>query len=153
MTCCQATKASEQFQGFLALVQKPAVSSCFCCGECSEAKDQVEQLSMIKKVYFFFSCLLGCVAITLVATALVCLHDVSLMYACCGKCLWSGGRSARTTHVAHVVSSPHKPLQLPMSSLPLPSSITPTPNLCDDVQLISVQHVLMQVLETGKFKV
>jgi hypothetical protein len=28
----------------------------------------------------------------------------------CGKCSWSGGRSARTTHVAHVMSSPHTPL-------------------------------------------
>jgi hypothetical protein len=55
---------------------------------------------------------LCCVATTLVATALVCLHDVSLMYACCGKCSWSEGRSARTTHVAHVVFSPHKPLHI-----------------------------------------
>jgi hypothetical protein len=41
--------------------------------DCSEAKDRV---------------LLCCsvVAMTLVATALVYLHDVSLMYTCCGKC-------------------------------------------------------------------
>jgi hypothetical protein len=58
--------------------------------------------------------LLCCVATTLVTTALVCLHDVSLMYACCGKYLWSGGRGARTTHVAHVMSLPHKPLHIPL---------------------------------------
>jgi hypothetical protein len=29
----------------------------------------------------------------------------------CGKCSWSGGRSSRTTHVAHVMPLPHKPLQ------------------------------------------
>jgi hypothetical protein len=56
-----------------------------CCGECSEVKDHVEQLSMMKSV------LLSCLVIALVTTALVCLHDVSLMYACCGKCLWIEG--------------------------------------------------------------
>jgi hypothetical protein len=45
------------------------------CGECSEAKDHVKQLSK-NKVY---CCV---IAVTLVATALVCLHGVSLMYAC-----------------------------------------------------------------------
>jgi hypothetical protein len=35
--------------------------------------------------------LLCCVVTTLVATALVCLHDVFLMCACCGKCSWSSG--------------------------------------------------------------
>jgi hypothetical protein len=81
-----------------------------CCGECSEVKDHVEQLSMMKSV------LLSCLVIALVTTALVCLHDVSLMYTCCGKCLWIGGRSARTTPVAHVMSSPHKPLHYELMS-------------------------------------
>jgi hypothetical protein len=57
-------------------------SDILCCGECSEAKDHVEQLSKSKECM-----VLCCVATTLVATALVCLHDVSLMYICCGKCL------------------------------------------------------------------
>jgi hypothetical protein len=55
-----------------------------CCGECSEAKDQVEQLSMTKKC-IVVSVLLSCfvvVAISLVAIDMICLHDVSLMYTC-----------------------------------------------------------------------
>jgi hypothetical protein len=44
--------------------------------------------------------------VTFVATALVCLHDVSLMYACCEKCSWSWGRSALTMHMVQVMFSP-----------------------------------------------
>ena len=38
----------------------------------------------------------------LVATDIVCFHDVSLRIYVCRKCSWSGGRSARTTPVVHV---------------------------------------------------
>jgi hypothetical protein len=44
--------------------------------------------------------------VTFVVTALVCLHDVSLMYACCEKCSWSWGRSALTMHMVQVMFSP-----------------------------------------------
>jgi hypothetical protein len=55
-----------------------------CYGECSEAKDQVEQLSNVKEC-ILVSVLLWCsavVAISLVAIDTICLHDVSLMYTC-----------------------------------------------------------------------
>jgi hypothetical protein len=50
-----------------------------CRGECSEARDQVEQLSIIISV--LLCCVLSSVvvAISLVAIDIICLHDVFLM--------------------------------------------------------------------------
>jgi hypothetical protein len=51
----------------------------FCRGECSEARDQVEQLSIMISV--LLCCVLSSVvvAISLVAIDIICLHDVFLM--------------------------------------------------------------------------
>jgi hypothetical protein len=54
----------------------------FCCGVCSEAKDHVEQLSKIKSVLLCLFCVPLPWLSSLVATDVVCLHDVSLMYTC-----------------------------------------------------------------------
>jgi hypothetical protein len=58
----------------------------------SEAKDHVEQLSREKVFCCVLLCWLPVVAMTLVATALVCLHDASLIRICCGKWSRSGAR-------------------------------------------------------------
>jgi hypothetical protein len=52
----------------------------YCCGVCSEAKDHVEQLSKIKSVLSCLFCVLLSWLSSIVATDIVCLHDVSLMY-------------------------------------------------------------------------
>ena len=58
------------------------------CGVCIEAKDHVEQLSKDNEcIVLMFCCrvLLSCsvvVAIFFVATDMICLHDVSLIYTC-----------------------------------------------------------------------
>jgi hypothetical protein len=58
-------------------------SQASCCGECSEANIMWSSSAKVNCVLFFCSVvLLCCVATKLVATALVCFHDVSLMYLC-----------------------------------------------------------------------
>jgi hypothetical protein len=52
-----------------------------CRGECSEAKDHVEQLSNVKECIVLFCCS-AVVATFCRAATRVCLHDVSLMYLC-----------------------------------------------------------------------
>jgi hypothetical protein len=52
----------------------------YCCWVCSEAKDHVEQLSRDKEC-IVVSILLLC-PVSLLATDMACLHDVSLIYTC-----------------------------------------------------------------------
>jgi hypothetical protein len=77
----QGRKITLQDRATVGFLKKDEVK---CCGVCSEAKDQVEQLSIIKSVLLYLFCcvVLFVVAISLVAIDVICLHDVSLMYTC-----------------------------------------------------------------------